>query len=716
MRRKKEFYMKNKVFGKFKLTRNAKVSLLIIALIAVIGFLMASCEGNADGGNNDNDDNNDGTVPQSVTFISKDSDGNLYKLEITENTARYAAKQGDAFKLTVELYNDGIYSLALSYEGRIGSATAKSGTEIEISITVNNKPLNITISGTAMTVISGTIKLDNGAEKEFTGAEPLTPIETPEDLPDIKRWSSWTSPSAIATISYSVDKDGVCAITIGGKPQPNNETDSWGKWKAQALYGYTAQTNARYAYEFEAWTQLGGRTVNVQYYGNNDDGEYLNYEIPITATRTTYTIFGDAIPKTGDGANINLIFQCADQLGTFYVKILSIKKYEESDRWWSYVSQTATATLTYSVANDGVCTITVGGTAETGLWDKWKAQAGYAYNANANYSYEYVFEAWTQSGSRTVNVQYYGNNDDGEYLSREITLTGTRTAYSIFGDAIPKTGGNASINLIFQCADQTGTFYVKILSIKELIWGSSGDYDYVEGSSTTAITGYNGSGGALTIPGTLNGKSVTAILDRAFLEKELTSVTIPNSVTSIGVDAFEGNQLTSVTIGNSVISIGTGAFSENRLTSVTFAANSKLATIGGNAFFMNQITSVTIPNSVTSIEWGAFNENLLTNVTIGSGVTDIGDWAFHHNRLASITIPNSVKSIWHNAFSNNPLTSVTIGASVTLHQNDNEDEYKYVFPGDLDSVYTNGGKASGTYTGTLAQNDENYDNTSWSKN
>ena len=53
------------------------------------------------------------------------------------------------------------------------------------------------------------------------------------------------------------------------------------------------------------------------------------------------------------------------------------------------------------------------------------------------------------------------------------------------------------------------------------------------------ITGYIGTGGALTIPSTINGYPVTSIGDSVFYYcTNLTSVTIPSSVTSIGSQAF----------------------------------------------------------------------------------------------------------------------------------------------------------------------------------
>jgi hypothetical protein len=136
---------------------------------AMLVFSLTACDNGTTGSD---------SAPKSVTYASEDSDGNRYTLVITENTkrsAQYLAKDGDFFKLTVELYNDGDYTVALSYEGRIGSTTEKNATEIEISISVNNKPLTITITGTEMTLISGIIVLDN--EEEITITEPLKPKE-----------------------------------------------------------------------------------------------------------------------------------------------------------------------------------------------------------------------------------------------------------------------------------------------------------------------------------------------------------------------------------------------------------------------------------------------------------------------------------------------------------------------------------------------------------
>src|ERR1035441_3096584 len=77
---------------------------------------------------------------------------------------------------------------------------------------------------------------------------------------------------------------------------------------------------------------------------------------------------------------------------------------------------------------------------------------------------------------------------------------------------------------------------------------------YTTINGTITITGYTGSGGAVTIPSTITGLPVTSIGWLAFgYDYSLTSVTIPNSITNIGDDAFfYCTGLTSVTIGTNV--------------------------------------------------------------------------------------------------------------------------------------------------------------------
>jgi hypothetical protein len=140
------------------------------------------------------------------------------------------------------------------------------------------------------------------------------------------------------------------------------------------------------------------------------------------------------------------------------------------------------------------------------------------------------------------------------------------------------------------------------------------DFTYTNTNGTITITGYTGPGGAVIIPGGINGLAVTSIGNNAFGgNTTLTSVIVPNSVTNIGGGSFaECANLASVTIGDSVTSIGGLAF--NACTS---------------------LTRLSIPDSVTTIGvglapvGGTFGFcSSLTNVTIGKNVTNIGDYAF----------------------------------------------------------------------------------------
>jgi hypothetical protein len=125
-------------------------------------------------------------------------------------------------------------------------------------------------------------------------------------------------------------------------------------------------------------------------------------------------------------------------------------------------------TINNAVDADGVCTITVGGTAEPGNWLRWRANCSYSYSARKDTRYTYVFEAWTTGPDRTVTVSYFWDeyyaNLYGDVWTREVNITDTRTTYSIEGKTVPKAG---IFHMSFQCADQLGTFYVKIISITE---------------------------------------------------------------------------------------------------------------------------------------------------------------------------------------------------------------------------------------------------------
>lgn len=80
------------------------------------------------------------------------------------------------------------------------------------------------------------------------------------------------------------------------------------------------------------------------------------------------------------------------------------------------------------------------------------------------------------------------------------------------------------------------------------------------GAGTATITGYNGAGGAITVPETVDGMQVAAIGVNAYQSRNITEVVIPVTVTGVGDGAFTNNPLTRVTIENGNATVSSSAF------------------------------------------------------------------------------------------------------------------------------------------------------------
>lgn len=188
------------------------------------------------------------------------------------------------------------------------------------------------------------------------------------------------------------------------------------------------------------------------------------------------------------------------------------------------------------------------------------------------------------------------------------------------------------------------------------------------------ITGYQGSGGEVIIPSTLDGYPVTKIGEQAFAYCwQMTSISIPETVTEIGYLAFyQCDGLTSITIPDSVTTIGSAFQGCDYLTDITIGSG--VTNIGENAFEdCTSLTNVYVADiaswckiNFNGTAWGTSNANplnytanlyvdgkLLTDLVIPEGVTKIGQYAFKdYRKLTSVKVAGSVTEIGDYAFSN----------------------------------------------------------------
>ncbi|MBQ2972367.1 MAG: SpaH/EbpB family LPXTG-anchored major pilin [Ruminococcus sp.] len=137
--------------------------------------------------------------------------------------------------------------------------------------------------------------------------------------------------------------------------------------------------------------------------------------------------------------------------------------------------------------------------------------------------------------------------------------------------------------------------------------------------------------GHVSIPSIYNGKTINAIAYEAFVssEKNLTSISLPDTIVEIGTSAFQGCPLTSVKLNEGLVKINNGAFGQ-----------------------CTKLTSITLPDSLKIIGSYAFSQCVrLEDVDLGNGVEFIDDSAFYSCRkFKDITIPSSCKYINGYAF------------------------------------------------------------------
>jgi hypothetical protein len=199
-------------------------------------------------------------------------------------------------------------------------------------------------------------------------------------------------------------------------------------------------------------------------------------------------------------------------------------------------------------------------------------------------------------------------------------------------------------------------------------------FTFTTNSGQITITGYTGSGGAVTIPSKTNGYPVGAIAQSAFENNaNLTTLALPGSVTDIGRGAISGcTKLTSITVNatNSAYCALSGVlFSKDQATLIAYPAGKSgyytipgtVTSIGDLAFYYcTKLTGITIPASVTSINFEVFGYcSGLASITIPNSVTSIGNWAFFEcGNLARVYFMGNAPTLGSSVFYNILQTTV----------------------------------------------------------
>lgn len=171
------------------------------------------------------------------------------------------------------------------------------------------------------------------------------------------------------------------------------------------------------------------------------------------------------------------------------------------------------------------------------------------------------------------------------------------------------------------------------------------DDDVVVEDGEIKSCSYNFEHTNIIIPETLDGQTVTSIIDGngTFYSKSLTGVKLPSTIETIGKYAFYGNSLFEIDFSNcaNLKELREGAFSYNQITSVDISNCSSLITIGNGAFYSNQIAAFPINSVLETIGDYAFGANKLQSINLSNcdALKTIGEYAFDENEtLISINL------------------------------------------------------------------------------
>ena len=244
-------------------------------------------------------------------------------------------------------------------------------------------------------------------------------------------------------------------------------------------------------------------------------------------------------------------------------------------------------------------------------------------------------EIFNESNSPVRVVYHYEDNVLVSGCTRGLNLKYTTSTNSKYFNPSPSYGSGSY-------GGGSGT------SEPVVIW----EYE-VDDDGNATITSYKGTASAVAVPSTIDGYKVTKIGASAFENnKNLYSVTMPNSVTEIGTSAFNDcKNLSAFKLPPNITTLGGWVFSGCESLKEIYIP--KTIEDGWRAFSDSNIEIAEFEEGITKIPNRIFLEaTKLKNVKMPDTVTEFEDGTFEScTSLETIKIPEFVTKIGESAFS-----------------------------------------------------------------
>lgn len=364
------------------------------------------------------------------------------------------------------------------------------------------------------------------------------------------------------------------------------------------------------------------------------------------------TIGGDAFEGceklTGISVSADNTVYCSDENGVLYNKAKTeIIKYPAGNVKKAFTVPAGIDTLRVLSFSNAVNleSVTIGKSVKT-----IGASAFYGCINITDVYYEGSEAEW-----KAINI---GSNNNA-ILGAKITFAGGEEHAHSYKSSVT-TAATCTQSGLLTCKCDCGHTYTETIPAKGHAFNdnvcsacSLKEFDFTNDGTNAKITAYNGIGGEVVIPETIEGYKVNAIADNAFENKTaITSITLPASVKDIGSCAFykTGYYNTSSNWENGVLYIGTFLIEANDKVKGAYTVKEGTTVIADFAFASrNEVTSINLPATLEVVGDSAFagctaikdvvvdiTEEDWKNVVIGTGNEALTGAAFTYKIIPHV--------------------------------------------------------------------------------